>query len=667
MNSRALRAAGPVILVAAALVTLIAGLALGGGAAPLLIGDPGPVARWGLPVVKLLVNLSAAGMVGALVLALFALRAGEREFDVALDTASVSAAIFTVSAAATGFLTFVDAFNPAINAGAEFGAQLGRFLVDTEPGRAWLITTIAGAALTVLTFAVRSWLATMIVAIAAIAALIPMATQGHSGEEANHNSAVVALALHIIAAAAWLGGLLLLVILRPVLDRSRLTVVLSRYSSIALAAFLVVALSGTVRAAIGVVTPAALLSPYGAILAVKVIALLAIGVFGAWYRRGAIARLDQKPDAAGRRFWGIIAVELAFMGIASGAAAALARTPPPVDTALPTVRTPAEVLTGAPLPPEFTLDRWLTAWDLDLLWATAAGFGLFFYLAGVWRLTRRGDRWPLYRTVLWTLGIVLLFWVTSGPINAYQDYLFSVHMLGHMLLSMAIPALLVAGAPVTLAARAIHKRDDGTRGGREWILWAVHTPLSRILTNPFVAAGLFIGSLWAFYYTDLFRWSLYDHLGHEWMIAHFLITGYLFALTLIGIDPVPWRLPYAGRLLLLIGVMAMHAFFGVAMMMQTGLMVAEWFGSMGRTWGPTPLEDQYIGGGLAWSIGEIPTLILAITVAIQWSRSDARDQKRSDRHADRTDDAELEAYNAQLAALAKRDAERAERDARVSR
>jgi cytochrome c oxidase assembly factor CtaG len=99
----------------------------------------------------------------------------------------------------------------------------------------------------------------------------------------------------------------------------------------------------------------------------------------------------------------------------------------------------------------------------------------------------------------------------------------------------------------------------------------------------------------------------------------------------------------------------MHAFFGIAIMMQEGLMVAEWFGSMGRTWGATPLEDQVTGGGIAWSIGEIPTLILAIVVAIQWSRTDARDQKRRDRHADRTGDAELEAYNAQLAALAERD------------
>ncbi|MEV9306651.1 cytochrome c oxidase assembly protein, partial [Klebsiella pneumoniae] len=94
----------------------------------------------------------------------------------------------------------------------------------------------------------------------------------------------------------------------------------------------------------------------------------------------------------------------------------------------------------------------------------------------------------------------------------------------------------------------------------------------------------------------------------------------LFVLSLIGIDPVPFRLPYPGRLLILIAVMAMHAFFGIAIMMNSGLMAAEWFGSMGRTWGATPLQDQYTGGGVAWSVGEIPTLILAITVAIQWSR-----------------------------------------------
>ena len=655
VNSRALRLAGPAILVVAAIVVMLWALAVAGGAAPLRLGDPGPVVRWGLPMAKLTVNLAAAVMVGSLVLALYALRAGSRAFDVALDAASIGAAVFTVSAGVTGFFTVLNALGSTPSADAQFGQQLGRFLIEQELGRAWLITTIAGAVLTVLTFAVRSWTTTLMVAILAIAALVPMATQGHSGDDANHSAAVMAVALHIVAAAVWLGGLVLLVVVRPVLSRAEMTDVLRRYSSLALVSFVVVAISGTARAVAGGITLELLTSPYGIVLLVKIGALVALGILGAWYRVRLIARIDD--DAASRRFWGLIALELAFMGIASGAAAALARTPPPVDTSLSAL-TPAQILTGAPLPPEFTVERWLTAWDIDLLWAFAVGFGAFFYLAGVIRLHRRGDRWPIYRTVLWLVGLALLLWVTGGPINVYQDYLFSVHMVGHMLLSMAIPLCLVAGAPVTLAMRAIRKRDDGTRGGREWILWAVHSPFSRVVTHPLFAAAMFIGSLWVFYYTDLFRWSLYDHIGHEWMVAHFLIAGYLFTLSLVGADPVPYRYPYPFRLVTLIAVMAMHAFFGIAIMMQSGLMVAEWFGAMGRTWGPTPLEDQYAGGGVAWSVGEIPTLILALVVAIQWSRSDERMQRRRDRQADRTGEAELNEYNERLAQLAERDARR---------
>ena len=658
MNPRALRLAGPAILAAAALIALVLGLAYGGGAAPLVIQDPGPVVRWGLPIAELTVNLAASLLVGSLVLAVFALVSGSAEFDLALDAASAGAAILTVASATTGYLTFLNIFDATPSADAAFGEQLGRFLVDTDAGRAWLMTAVAGAALTVLAFAVRGWLATLLVTLLAIAAMVPMASVGHAGNEANHNTAVTALAFHIIAAAVWLGGLLLIVLLRPVLGRDRLVHVLSRYSSLALAAFVVVTISGIARAVIGVVTFENLFSSYGAILAVKVIALLGLGVLGAIYRRRLIAGIRDVAVAA--RFWTLIAVEVAFMGIASGAAVALSVTPPPADTELPTDATPAQVLTGSVLPPELTIDRFVTAWDVDMLWAFAVGFGLFFYLAGVRRLVKRGDRWPIARTIFWVAGLLLLFYVTCGPVNAYQDYLFSMHMVGHMLLSMAIPMLLVFGAPVTLASRAIRKRDDGSRGGREWILWAVHSPYAKVITHPLVAAALFIVSLWAFYYTDLFRWTLYDHLGHEWMVLHFLTVGYLFVLSLVGIDPVPYRLPHAGRLLTLIGVMAMHAFFGIAIMMSSGLFVAEWFGSMGRTWGLDPLADQYMGGGIAWSIGEIPTLILAIVVAVQWNRSDERRQRSSDRQADRSGDAELAEYNARLAEIAARD----ERDAR---
>src|SRR5690606_21344741 len=138
------------------------------------------------------------------------------------------------------------------------------------------------------------------------------------------------------------------------------------------------------------------------------------------------------------------------------------------------VFTPATILTGEPLPAPPTPMSFLTEWRFDSLWMLVVSFLAFFYLAGVWRLHRRGDRWPLLRTVSWLAGLVLLFYVTNGALNVYEKYLFSMHMLGHMLLTMMIPVLLVPGAPVTLISRAIRKRYDGSRGVRDWHLMAVH-------------------------------------------------------------------------------------------------------------------------------------------------------------------------------------------------
>jgi putative copper resistance protein D len=654
---RLVRIAGPALLILTALAALLVSLAYGGGADAPAIIDPGAVVRYGLPVSKLLVDIGGAGAVGALVLACFALDSGKPEFGRALDVAAGSAAVWTVASGFTAFYTFLTVLQQPIRFDDAFGQVLAGFLTGTEIGQAWLATTLVAAGVTVLCFAVRNQTVLVFVTVFAVAGLVPMTLQGHRGGTAQHDSATSALFLHVLFAGIWLGGLLTLAICKPMLDKGRLAVVLSRYSTLALVCFVVVAASGYLSAEIRVESLGNLLTPYGILVLVKVAALLTLGLFGAMQRRYFIGRM-QRPESSGRGiFWWVVAAELGFMGIAAGVAAALARTATPVPenpASEVAGSTPAELLTGSPLPPPVTLERLFTLWNFDLIWILVCAFGIFFYIAGVLRLRKRGDAWPVYRTVLWVAGMLLLFYVTNGGVNVYERFLFSQHMLAHMVLGMAVPVLLVPGAPITLALRAIAKRTDGSRGPREWIMLLVHSRPFAVLANPLVAAGLFAASLWVFYYTPVFSWATTDHIGHEWMIIHFLLTGYLFVQSLIGIDPSPGRPPYPVRLLILLATMAFHAFFGLALMSGSGLLLADWYGAMGWATGVSALQDQQNGGGIAWSVGEIPTVALAIVVAIMWSRSDDRESKRYDRKADRDGDAELEAYNAMLAERARR-------------
>ncbi len=649
---RTLRVLAPAVLLAAALATLAIGLALGGAAAERSLADPGDFVRYGVPVVRLFVNLGMAGTIGSLVMAVWALAVDKPEARVAMDLAAGSAAVLTVASTATLVFTFADVWGNPLSADATFGAGLAQFATGIELGQYWLFETLLAATTTVLCFAVRDRRLVLLTLVVALCTVWPLASQGHAAGASNHSQAVNSLLVHLVGASVWLGGLIALVFLARVVDRDRLAVLVGRYSSLALLAFIGVSASGAVSAAMRIGDWAQLFGTgYGRIVLLKAAAIVALGVFGALWRRRAIRAIP--GERGGRFFAGLIVAELAVMGAASGLAAALGRTATPValeaarETGSPTI-TPAEWLTGDPLPPELTPFSYLAEWKFDLAWVLVCVFGAILYLAGAWRLHRRGDKWPLGRTIAWLGGLAMLFYTTNGALNAYEQYLFSVHMLGHMMLTMLIPLVLVLGAPITLLLRAVEKRRDGSWGGREWVLWMVQTPYSKVITHPAVAAVVFAGSLWVFYFTPIARWAAEEHLGHQWMIVHFLISGYLFSLSMIGIDPVPYRFPYPLRIVTLFATMASHAFFGVTMMTGDGLLLADWYGAMGRTWGATPLEDQNTGGGIAWGIGELPTLALALIVAIQWSRSDEKEQKRKDRAAERSGEAELAAYNEML-------------------
>ena len=679
---------------AALILGLAAALLFSGAAAAREVSDPGALIRWGLPISKAIHNVSLATVIGGLIFAIGILprnAGGSRSKDSsalehpafarALAVAAGAGAAWTLSAIAVLVLTYSDVAGQPVSGDAEFTRALVYFMTDIETGRAWLAVTIVAAVVTTALFGVRSLTGLALTLVLSLVGMVPIALIGHSSSSSDHEGAINSLALHLVGVSAWVGGIIMLAVLSGILTGAKANAgakaaaksditepTLRRFSSLAGFAFVLVFASGVINASIRITSWNDLLgSAYGQMVLAKAVATLMLGGVGLMHRQWVIPQLNRKGAALSSRrvLWQLVIAELLIMGATSGIAVALGRSAPPQPTTFAPDASPAFILSGYELPPELTPERWLTEWRLDWLWIAVASFGLVSYFLGVAKVLRRGDKWSWFRSVNWVIGLVVLTYITSGPPAVYGRVLFSAHMVDHMALTMVAPIFLVLGAPVTLALRALPARGDGSRGLREWLLLFVHSKFSQLVTHPLFAAANFAGSIVLFYYSDAFGYAMRDHVGHELMNLHFALTGYIFVLTMIGTDPLPRRAPYPMRLLLLLATMGFHAFFGVAIMGGTNLLAADYFGNLGRSWGGSALLDQQMGGAVAWGIGEVPTLLVAIGVAIMWSRSDERETRRTDRAADRNNDADLTAYNDMFAKLAERDAKLAERNSKL--
>lgn len=299
--------------------------------------------------------------------------------------------------------------------------------------------------------------------------------------------------------------------------------------------------------------------------------------------------------------------------------------------------------------PPFTLGRGLQ-FSADPIFLIGCVLAVLLYGYAVLRLRRRGDAWPVNRTVFFVIGVLSIALVMCTKLNDYGMVMFSVHMVQHMVISMLSPILLLLGAPVTLALRALPVAARGRKGPRELLLMLLHSRYMKIITHPVFTIPLFIASLYGLYFTPLFDYLMGSTAGHLVMMLHFLGVGLVFFWPIMGIDPGPHRPGYLLRMLELFAGMPFHAFFGIALMMASQPMV-EVYKNPSASLGIDALSDQNAAGGIAWAFSEIPSVLVLLALVFQWYRSDQRTAKRSDRAADRDGDQELHAYNAYLASL----------------
>lgn len=542
-------------------------------------------------VLALLVELSAAVTFGALLMN--TLTTGPGATGRAPRTVMISAAVWVLSAVAVAVL---------------------------EPSTRgyWTASAVAAAVVAVVSMRSASWnTGAVLTALAGLGVMAgTLATPVASGSNGDLGSNAVAL--FALAGAAWLGSLL-----ASRSERSGRELVQRRYRAVATTAAVVLVVTGGVLLAThGTKAPGPLL---WVAAAAGVVALAHVLAPSRW-----------RPGTA---------VTLMALVVGAGAVAGLVSKVRQQTVPSSMLQVLGYRLTGAP-----TVTALATTWRFDLVLGSASVVLALGYLLGVRTLRRRGDHWATGRVVAWLAGCAALLITTSSGVGAYGRGMFSVYMVVHMSLAMFVPVLLVLGGPVTLALRTMPS-GGGTAGPREWLLALLHSRGSRLLTNPLTAILVFLVTLYGVYFTDIFTAAQQHPWGYELLNVHFLITGYLFYYGIIGIDPGPARPPFLARLGVLFAVMPFHAFFGIAIMSMSSVIGESFYRGLDLPWVGDLLSDEHTGGAIAWVSGEVPLILVAMSLLAQWSRQDERTATRSDRHADSDGDSELEAYNAMLAEL----------------
>jgi putative copper resistance protein D len=538
--------------------------------------------------------------------------------------------------------TLSDALDPTV---------IRSFLTQISLGKYLAFQALMATIVLIFSFSTKKIEFLIILLALSIAGLVAPVFESHAASSGSHSLVIGSLVIHVIALSLWVGGVIALGTLSA---QDRPTAV-PRFSQMALWSAIAVVASGTVNAWARLNFADAWNSSYAFVVLGKIVATVILLWIGYLHRK----TLSNKESINWVGFAKILTVEAAIMVVTVLMGTWLSTNSSPDRPGVQEFN-PALSIVGIPTPPEPTLARVLFSYEPNALMIGLLTLLVALYIKGVVVLTKRGDKWPVGRTVAFALGIAATNFATSGGLGLYAQFSFSYHMMSHMVLGMIAPIGLVLGAPMTLALRTLPQgRNSEERGVRGSLLAALHSKVGVIYTNPIVALAIFDGSLFALYFTDLFAVLMQSHVGHLFMSLHFLAAGFLFFFIIIGVDPNPRRVHHLVQIVILFAAMSIHAFFSVALMSTTTLIDDGFYASLQTPWLGDPLVDQKLGGSIGWAMGEIPILIALVATFINWMRDDSREAKRIDRNTARQaamgEPDDLANYNQYLQELAQRD------------
>jgi putative copper resistance protein D len=608
------------------------------------VEDAGPLVRWSVPVVRVGHDVAAAVSLGALLFAASLVpdsgppRRGGSGPDgsaataPAMRLATVAGVAWTLTALAGVVLTFADAAGLPLSSPA-LGAQLTSLVWQIDATRVGLISAACALVVTSGAALARSRAAAAWLAALAAAGIVVLGLASHTGTSDDHETSVNAMGLHLIGATTWVGGLIVLVTLHRTFARN-LAVVTGRYSTLALWSYVAVGASGVLATTTRLGAWSDLGTPYGLLIVAKLVLFVVLGAAGWWHRRSTIAELG--AGLRGRPFLRLAVAEVALMGMAIGIATALARSAPPVPEDFPDP-TPTLLTTGFPAPPDPATTDWWEVWRADWLVLGAVLVALGLYAGGVVaaRLAsaqaRRASRealesagptarsaaaeirWPRGRSAAWVLGWLLLAWATGGPLGVYARVSISWHLALLLVLAVVVAPLIVAGAPVTLAERALAVRDDGTLGPRELVVAVARSRVAAWVLRPVVATVLLLVTLAVLTGTGMLELALTTHPGHLTMLGGSLLAGVIWSAAILAPTAALHR-----QALVCLGVVVAAAFAAALWLARTSVLLAgDVFARLDLPWLTALAAEQARAGAVTLFVVVPACAVLALVVSLR--------------------------------------------------
>ena len=277
-----------------------------------------------------------------------------------------------------------------------------------------------------------------------------------------------------------------------------------------------------------------------------------------------------------------------------------------------------------PLPPEPSLAAALY-WSSPPFVTLVVAVGLIAWFAALRRIRRDhpSNPVPASRTLSLLGAALLLLIALQSVVERYDTTLFSVHMVQHLLLLFPIPILLLRAAPVTLLLRVASPR------WRARLLALLQSRTVGAASHPLIAWILLALVMWATHLSPLFDAALENPLLHDVEHLLYLTAALLFWAPVASLDPVRHRLSRPAALVYLFTQMPQNSFLGVAIMWSPRVLYPH-YGSLNRSWGPTPLDDQQLAGALMWLAGDALFLLAIFAVLAAWMRAEERPASRYD-------------------------------------